>query len=349
MARYTSVWSNATSAKMEATATAALYSGEELWYLGAGSNSRPRVSEIALTELRFLALSGERICFQVRYTDIETLTTDEDNGTITVVRHDGESIVIKRVPNLDFDAIKRVIRRGLKESPRTEVLAAASQAITAQNTAVERAQAARNASWPLTRVSGPLSRKASEAILRYCGGDEHPWFILSSAGFAGTLVAFEDRLVIIKTGGWTGLAAGAMGGERSATFHLPDITGIEYNSGIFNGVLEVLTPSYDGSANKDYWRGNNSPRNVDSNDPFTSSNTLPLSKSEYRSNLAEINEIQSRISQAKRPISVQVQAEPPAPVPGYGLADQLKKLAELKEAGILTDDEFAAGKARLLS
>lgn len=34
--------------------------------------------------------------------------------------------------------------------------------------------------------------------------------------------------------------------------------------------------------------------------------------------------------------------------PGNGVADELKKLAELRDSGILTDDEFAAEKARLL-
>jgi len=38
---------------------------------------------------------------------------------------------------------------------------------------------------------------------------------------------------------------------------------------------------------------------------------------------------------------------PPAPEP-RSVADELKKLAELRDAGILTEEEFAAQKARLL-
>jgi hypothetical protein len=44
-------------------------------------------------------------------------------------------------------------------------------------------------------------------------------------------------------------------------------------------------------------------------------------------------------------------AAPPAPAPASGEAsiiDQLKQLAELKDQGILTEDEFAAQKAKLL-
>lgn len=42
---------------------------------------------------------------------------------------------------------------------------------------------------------------------------------------------------------------------------------------------------------------------------------------------------------------------PPAAAPAGGnqLADQLLRLADLRNAGVLTDDEFAAAKARLLT
>jgi hypothetical protein len=41
-------------------------------------------------------------------------------------------------------------------------------------------------------------------------------------------------------------------------------------------------------------------------------------------------------------------AAPPA-APQPDLADQLRKLADLRDAGVLTDDEFAAQKAKLLA
>ena len=39
----------------------------------------------------------------------------------------------------------------------------------------------------------------------------------------------------------------------------------------------------------------------------------------------------------------------PAPSGGDDLSDQLARLAELKAQGVLTEDEFATAKARLLS
>jgi hypothetical protein len=54
-------------------------------------------------------------------------------------------------------------------------------------------------------------------------------------------------------------------------------------------------------------------------------------------------------------VAQQAQAAPPppapaaAPAPAPDLMSQLQKLAQLKEAGALTDDEYAAAKAKLLA
>jgi hypothetical protein len=42
-------------------------------------------------------------------------------------------------------------------------------------------------------------------------------------------------------------------------------------------------------------------------------------------------------------------AAPPAAAAGPSMIDQLKELGELKDQGILTEDEFAAQKAKLLA
>ncbi|GCE42269.1 hypothetical protein Rhow_006208 [Rhodococcus wratislaviensis] len=47
--------------------------------------------------------------------------------------------------------------------------------------------------------------------------------------------------------------------------------------------------------------------------------------------------------------AAQQQAPPPPPAPAGGdLVSRLQELAGLKEAGVLTDEEFAAAKAKLL-
>jgi hypothetical protein len=95
--------------------------------------------------------------------------------------------------------------------------------------------------WPSSTIVGAkLTSKASDAIRRQCADDE-PWLILISSGGAGPLAAFDDRLVVIRTGALTSLQAEALGGERSTTFYFRDINAIEYNLGLMSGTLEILT------------------------------------------------------------------------------------------------------------
>jgi len=63
---------------------------------------------------------------------------------------------------------------------------------------------------------------------------------------------------------------------------------------------------------------------------------------------AEMADMQAQVAQ------LQAQAAPPPPPPapaggGDDLMDQIKELATLHTAGVLSDDEFAAAKAKLLA
>jgi hypothetical protein len=53
--------------------------------------------------------------------------------------------------------------------------------------------------------------------------------------------------------------------------------------------------------------------------------------------------------QEPAPAAPQAQAPAAAPAPGASTIDQLKELGELKAQGILTEEEFAAQKAKLLA
>ena len=59
-----------------------------------------------------------------------------------------------------------------------------------------------------------------------------------------------------------------------------------------------------------------------------------------------------RISQLEQQAPPQQQAPPPqqaaAPAAGPSMADQLEQIAALHKRGVLSDDEFAAAKAKLL-
>ena len=139
--------------------------------------------------------------------------------------------------------------------------------------------------------------------------------------------------------------SGSLGGSRDATFYFRDITGIEYNSGMLTGVLEILTASYQGSANKDYWTGIlNGDKNKSGNDPRALSNTLPLIKSDYLSAKPLIDQLRTMIQDSKETKIVVNNTSPSG-----SAADELGKLAELMDKGLITLEEFQAAKKRLLS
>jgi Short C-terminal domain/Domain of unknwon function (DUF3824) len=61
----------------------------------------------------------------------------------------------------------------------------------------------------------------------------------------------------------------------------------------------------------------------------------------------------SDLEQQQAPYDQQQQAPPPPPAPAPAasspMIDQLNQLAELHKQGVLTDDEFAAAKAKLFN
>ena len=178
--------------------------------------------------------------------------------------------------------------------------------------------------------------------------DEVPFCLItgSADSFSGALVGLEDRCLIVKGTGFVGgVIAGSLGGARVTSFYYTEISGIEYNSGMINGVLEIVTPGYEASPTKDFWTGALNPnRNKSKNDPWTLSNTLPLAKHEYQEAKDLVDELRKRISKAKRTVVVEGGSSS-----SLSAADEILKLKELLDAGIIDAGEFAAAKAKLLN
>lgn len=208
--------------------------------------------------------------------------------------------------------------------------------------------AERYASIPTNRKRPKLPKHLVKAIINNSKANEDPLMIITGQvdSTEGSLLVYKDRCVITKSGLIGGFMAGSLGGSRDAIFYFRDITGIEYNSGMFTGVLEILTASYDGSANKDFWRGITNPsRNSSVNDPRALSNTLPLMKDDYASAKPLIDKLRSMINDAKETkVIVNSHASQPTSSP----AEEIQKLADLLEKGLLTPEEFQAAKTKLL-
>jgi hypothetical protein len=209
------------------------------------------------------------------------------------------------------------------------------------------AASGRYANVPTNRAKANLPTHLVKVIEKNAKTGEDPLMIITGQydSTDGSLIVFKDRCVISKSGIIGGFMSGSLGGSRDATFYFRDITGIEYNSGMLTGVLEILTASYQGSENKDYWTGFlKADKNKSGNDPRAMSNTLPLIKSDYLSAKPLIDQLRTMIQDSKE-TKIVVNNTSPA----VSAADELGKLAELMDKGLITLEEFQAAKKRLLS
>ncbi|WP_143542991.1 SHOCT domain-containing protein [Rhodococcus sp. NCIMB 12038] len=341
-----------------------LKDGEVIWGLAKATSMRPLLEGVMVTNARvaafnFVSDKPEKVFkVEVSADDIgECTLTGMQKRDLRITTRGGETLKFgtlggKHDPEFVVPLIERLRDFGVADDVRNQVRTLEQQQRIDDEVAHQQAVAearqpeiesqARRARVP---VVGPvMADKEWKLIEQYCREGETPWFVITT-GANGLLAAFEDRLIIAKTGVIAGYMAGALGGGRVTTFPYSQITNIEFNSGWMNGVLEVLTPSYQGSGNHDYWRGSNRGRNSASDDPRTLSNCLPLLKSTYTAALPRLNELHQKIIESHQTqVTVEHVQPSAAPASTGGLVDEIERLAALRAQGLLDDAEFTAAK-----
>lgn len=147
-------------------------------------------------------------------------------------------------------------------------------------------------------------------------------------GVADILEVFEDKVTITPTGVLGVLTKGLKGTKTIPFF---SITAIQFKSaGFTSGYIQFTIAG-----------GNESRGGVF--DAAGDENTFMFSGSGSNNQIAEIikNYIETRIQELRSP--------KPAPSGNSGgIADEIRKLADLKAQGVLSDAEFQAAKAKLL-
>lgn len=162
-------------------------------------------------------------------------------------------------------------------------------------------------------------------------GDHDVRFVI--VGLDGqAIIALSERFIVVKAG----FLAGATGGGRATSFRYTDIIGLEINTGWVNAVIEIITAGHTGTPEHDYWAMGKD------RDPWKLSNTLPLTKELLEKQKDRIDALRALIDEAKSRLV-------PTGSPAVDIAKQLKDLAELKEKGILSIEEFDQAKKRLLN
>jgi hypothetical protein len=175
-----------------------------------------------------------------------------------------------------------------------------------------------------------LSSRVLQEVERHSSLEEGVLFCLRGS-LNHSLIAFDERLLIVKPG----FHAGTTFGSLVTTFYYQDVTGIQLHTFLFSGWIEVSSPSFQGRERK----RNRQPRSSNQ-DVYKLPSCVPISKrrvDDYKPYMARLRE---RIEHCKR--HGRAPAEPPP------LVGSLERIADLHRAGVLSDHEFERLKHVLL-
>jgi hypothetical protein len=162
-------------------------------------------------------------------------------------------------------------------------------------------------------------------------------------GTGSTAIAGTDRRAFIFK---KGLLAGATFGHKLGSFAYETIVGVELHSGAMTGAIVIHVPGA-ASVSTRYWKNEKS-------DPHKAYNAIPIARpyANAQSGVSVLRALISEHSSARHPHARPAHASAAVAAPLVAEPDvfeQLRKLAELRDAGIVTSDEFDAKKAELLS
>jgi putative oligomerization/nucleic acid binding protein len=142
-----------------------------------------------------------------------------------------------------------------------------------------------------------------------------------------------DRRAFVFKKGWM---SGAAFGQKFISWDYRNLAGVQLETGSMNGVL-ALQVIGSGAADLSYWGSGN-------RSPFTAPNALALNERSGHFEQAEAGVV------VLRALIAAMQSPPPLEpsTPMADIPDQIRKLADLRDEGILTQNEFDRKKADLL-
>lgn len=182
-----------------------------------------------------------------------------------------------------------------------------------------------NSELDLQEDIGPRGTKLADQHI-----DEEVIYALKG-DFGQALVVTEKAVYVLKWGFQTGLTFGG----TCTTYPFSNISTVQIQKKLTSRYIEISTP---GNQDKklSYWAGRGK-----SNSALEAPNAVTFSNRSFEKFLAVTNYLQERIAN--------LHALAPDNQAGLTIAEQLEKLAALKEEGILTKEEFEKEKKRLLN
>jgi hypothetical protein len=173
-----------------------------------------------------------------------------------------------------------------------------------------------------------LHAKANEALDANLNPGETVQVIITGASNQA-IIGTECRAFVYKKG----FMAGASFGSELTSFDYKNLMGVQLHKGMVNGTVILQGAGMSGQSTNTWLDTDNS--------PYKSPNAIPIA-GELNITEAGVAKLRQLIADAQRPVAVVVTQ------PAVSVADELKKLADLRVAGILSDDEFAVMKSALL-
>ena len=152
-------------------------------------------------------------------------------------------------------------------------------------------------------------------------------------GLRSQCAVLTDRRVVVTK---RGINAGAVLGSKTTSYPLEMIVGVEVRTSSFRTALIVLTANDQMAKGTGYWQQPG--KNI-----WNAPNTVPLNRADR-----EMAQQFAEHVQRLRKQSLHYQRRGPL-FSQSSVADELAKLANLRADGVLSEEEFAAQKAKLLS
>jgi hypothetical protein len=177
-----------------------------------------------------------------------------------------------------------------------------------------------------------LHQQAIEAVEQTLAVDEFVRLVIHGDSNQA-IIATDRRALVFKKG----FMAGASFGSELTSWAYRGLTGVQIHTGMVSGAVVLQGPGQAGTRTSS-WKG-------DDSDPHMAPNAIPLTRpfDGARKRVAQLSQL---IDEAHRRDSSPTTSAPSA---NESVADELRKLADLRTEGVLTDAEFAALKAKLLA
>jgi Short C-terminal domain len=145
------------------------------------------------------------------------------------------------------------------------------------------------------------------------------------------MIGTDTRVFVCEPG----FMAGASFGAEVTSWSYLNLLGVQLHKGMVSGSVVLQGPGQTGKKTSYWGQGDDDPRRMP--------NAIPIAK-DWKQVQAGVARLRQLIDQKHAPAPVAPLA---APTP-LSVADELRKLADLRSHGILTDAEFQSQKARLL-